>query len=110
MSTPLNTSEMQRELRATLAARREMGPEYEDHLVESFVQKVVQQLGTQLPRQQQRPAAGSTSGQRLALAIVSLALLVPMVAIVEGITHSLAGLAIVCFAVVLVNATFGSRR
>ena len=37
---PVEEDEARRELEATLAARKELGPEYEHHLVESFLDKV----------------------------------------------------------------------
>ena len=80
MQRPTQTDEMQRELHATLSAMREVGPAYEDHLVESFVQKFSQQLIVQMQHQQPqtRPKDRPSAGQRLALAIVSLSLLFPM--------------------------------
>lgn len=80
MQRPTQTDEMQRELHATLSAMREVGPAYEDHLVESFVQKFSQQLIIQMQHQQPPtpPKDRPSAGQRLALAIVSLSLLFPM--------------------------------
>lgn len=90
MQRPPQTDEIQRELHATLSAMREVGPAYEDHLVESFVQKFSQQLIVQMQHQQQTPPKDMPSaGQRLALAIVSLALLFPMsIAIIAILSNS----------------------
>ena len=86
MQRPTQTDEMQRELHATLSAMREVGPAYEDHLVESFVQKFSQQLVVQMQQQQTPPKDRPSAGQRLSLAIVSLAILltmsIPIVAII----------------------------
>lgn len=68
------------ELRAAYQARKDLGPEYEDALIESFLQKMDQEVDRRvedrLAQQRQvrevQPVAGS--GQRLALAIVSLTL------------------------------------
>jgi hypothetical protein len=69
-----------------------------------------------------RPAgyrSGVTAGQRLALAIVSIALLVPISAIVLGILHddgffgtasALIGLGLVCVTIMVVNIAFAWRR
>ncbi len=64
-------------------------------------------------------ARGVTAGQRLALAIVSLALLVPISAIVLGILHgdgffgtasALIGLGLVCLTIMVVNIAFAWKR
>ncbi|MFF4621351.1 hypothetical protein [Nonomuraea jabiensis] len=78
------------ELRAAYQARQDLGPEYEDALIQSFLEKMDQEVDRrvedQLARQRQvgqvQPVAGS--GQRLALAIVSVTL---------GILGSVAALA-----------------
>lgn len=44
MDRQVDTDELERELRATLAARREVGPDYDDLLIEAFMQKLNQQL------------------------------------------------------------------
>jgi hypothetical protein len=36
----MDDDEARRELEATLAARKELGPEYDSHLVESFLEKI----------------------------------------------------------------------
>ncbi|GIM98508.1 hypothetical protein [Planomonospora venezuelensis] len=73
------------ELRATVEARRELGPEFEDSLVESFLEKVDLEIDRRVDRRveararslapQVRPSVAA--GQRLALSIVSLGLGVP---------------------------------
>ncbi|MER6513631.1 hypothetical protein ABT158_42940 [Nonomuraea sp. NPDC001636] len=68
------------ELKAAVSARRDLGPDFEDALVESFLDKVGQEVDRRVderlagaaPRAK-APARGS-DGQRLALAIVSLSL------------------------------------
>ncbi len=121
MQRPPQTDEMQRELHATLSAMREVGPAYEDHLVESFVQKFTQQLVPQL-RSQAQPESGPSAGQRLALAIVSLSLMLPMsIAIIAilanrdsgtygGITATLITLMLICGTVLGVNYLFNRRH
>ncbi|GHH64599.1 hypothetical protein GCM10017673_07520 [Streptosporangium violaceochromogenes] len=71
------------ELRAAVEARRELGPEYEDSLIEGFLEKMGQEIDRRVddrvgPRRE-GPALrpGLDAGQRLALAIVSLTLGVP---------------------------------
>lgn len=115
MQRPTQTDEMQRELHATLSAMREVGPAYEDHLVESFVQKFSQQLVVQM-QHQAPPKDRPSAGQRLALAIVSVAILlvmsIPIVAIIARngtYTEIVATFMILCllsFAVVGINFIF----
>ena len=117
MQRPTQTDEMQRELHATLSAMREVGPAYEDHLVESFVQKFSQQLIVQMQHQQQTPPKDRPSaGQRLALAIVSLALLFPMsIAIISILSNTSfsAAFAVLCLltlTVLGINFIFNRSR
>ncbi len=73
------------ELRASLEARRELGPEYEDSLVEGFLEKMDQEIDRRVDdrisarAKKESPAVRPSvdAGQRLALAIISLALGVP---------------------------------
>lgn len=116
MQRPTQTDEMQRELHATLSAMREVGPAYEDHLVESFVQKFSQQLVVQMQQQQTPSKDKPSAGQRLALAIVSLSLLLPMsiaiIAIMSDTNFSatLTVLCLLCLTVVGINFIFNRSR
>ena len=85
------------EVRATLEARRELGPEYEDELVERFAARVEARLA-----QRAAPPPAKISGdQRTAISIISLGVAIPLIAIASGV--GLAGVALVCLALVLVN-------
>ena len=73
-----------------------------------------------IPPQSTSSSSGTVSaGQRLALAIVSLALLVPTSAIVLGILHSdgffgtasaLIGLGLICITIMVVNIAFALKK
>jgi hypothetical protein len=71
------------ELRASLEARRDLGPEYEDSLVEGFLEKMDQEIDRRVDERvaarvrKESPAVRPSvdAGQRLALAIISLGLL-----------------------------------
>ncbi|MGW4422803.1 hypothetical protein [Streptosporangium sp. NPDC004631] len=73
------------ELRAAVGARRELGPEYEDSLIEGFLEKVDLEIDRRVDdrvaarAKKESPAIRPSldAGQRLALAIISLALGVP---------------------------------
>jgi len=81
------------EAQAALEARRELGPEYEDQLVDALVEKIEQRL------EARRPAARTPMA---AIAIPSLALSIPLIAIAANFT-GLPGVIAVCAAIVLVN-------
>ena len=83
------------EARAALEARRELGPAYEDELVERFADRIEERLADRLPAK--RPADQGT-----AIVIVSLIAAIPLLGIAAG-TVGLAGVIAVCTALVLVN-------
>ncbi|MDP9866679.1 MULTISPECIES: hypothetical protein [Streptosporangium] len=68
------------ELRAAVAARRDLGPDYEDSLVEGFLEKMDQEIDRRVDdriaarSRKEAPAVRPSvdAGQRLALSIVSL--------------------------------------
>jgi len=81
------------EARAVLEARRELGPDYEDELAERFAQQVEARLRERAPvKRNESPA----------VVIVSLLVAIPLIAI-AGSTVGLAGVIVVCAALVLVN-------
>ena len=82
------------EAKAALEARRELGVEYEDHVVDALVEKIEQRL------EQRRPAR--REGAITPLALGSLGLSIPLIAI-AGVTVGVPGVALVCVAIVLVN-------
>ena len=85
--------------RATLEARRELGSEHEEALVESFVARIEQRLAERKP---DRPAAAAPSP---AVPVVSLVMAVPLVAIAGGVGGAL-GVAAVCAFLLLVNVLY----
>ncbi|MCK7625067.1 hypothetical protein MUU72_18450 [Streptomyces sp. RS10V-4] len=109
--------DLRKELDATLQTRKELGPEYEAELVESFLEKLdrdverrvrrqVAEQQVQVARGQRPPRAGSGSEsfwERFAVAVVSLVLAIPLTAIAV-VNAGLVGL-VVCWAgIVGVNA------
>jgi hypothetical protein len=85
ISTMARSSSSGDELRASLEARRDLGPEYEDSLVEGFLEKMDQEIDKRVDDRlaarvrKESPAVRPSvdAGQRLALAIISLGLGVP---------------------------------
>lgn len=86
---------------------------YDDEYVDSLAQRLSQRMA-QGPRGKIRPAGGKVpAGMRLALAIVSVAVLVPLSAILMGGVGGLAGLisfGSACLAIFLINAVFNSEH
>ncbi|GAB2930274.1 hypothetical protein ACFMQL_02905 [Nonomuraea fastidiosa] len=107
------------ELKAAVSARRDLGPEYEDAVVESFLDKMGQEIDrrvderlNQLPPNSRTPARqGPSEGQRLALAIVSVSLgtvsTVLFLLLGEG---RMTGLIPVWIGILIINAIFNSPR
>ncbi|WP_435244665.1 hypothetical protein [Streptomyces sioyaensis] len=113
--------DLRRDLDATLQTRKELGPEYESELLESFLEKVEQNVDRRVRRhlaeQQVQVARGIRPQprdnevhpfwQRFGFAALSLVLAVPLSAIAAG-TTGLPGL-IVCWAGIAgVNAAHGA--
>jgi hypothetical protein len=115
--------ELHKELNATLQARKDLGPEYESELIDSFLEKASQRLDSQVESRVRRELAqqqmagarvaarGSRRGhdreadnrnRRFGLASVSLVLAIPLSAIAAVNTH-LAGLLITWAGIVGVN-------
>ncbi|MDG9707871.1 hypothetical protein [Streptomyces sp. DH10] len=116
-------TDLQKELDATLHARRELGEDYESALVDSFLEKVDQRIDgvverrvrRQLAEQQMQTARDSRSpggtdswGERFGFGIVSLVLAVPLSAI-GGSLAQLPGLLAAWAGIVGVNVVQAAR-
>ncbi|MET9365156.1 hypothetical protein ABZX93_30190 [Streptomyces sp. NPDC006632] len=125
-SSLVKDTELKKELDATLHARRELGPDYESALVDSFLEKVEQRVDgsvdrrvrRQLAEQQMvvarggRPARGgsdSNFGERFGFAMISLILAIPLSAI-GGVNGGLKGLVVTWCGIVAVNAVHAAHR
>ena len=115
----MSTSPLPREdFEAALAARKELGADYEPALVDSFVDKVEaalvargqqrQQLQPALPPQPV-PTEAVPAGGRVAVAIVSVVMGIPLTAITLG-TGSLLAMIICWIGIVGVNLAMGLHR
>jgi hypothetical protein len=84
---------------------------YDDEYVDSLAQRLSQRMA-QGPQGKIRPGVRGdyiSAGMRLGLAIVSIALLIPLAAILMGAVGGVAGLisfGAVCMAIFLINAMF----
>ncbi|WP_369223167.1 hypothetical protein AB5J52_19115 [Streptomyces sp. R39] len=122
--TDARDTDLKRELDATLHARRELGPEYESELADSFLEKIDQRIDGAVERrlrrtlaeQQMQVARGTRGarsgtdswGERFGFGIVSLVLAIPLSAIGGGTAH-LPGLLVTWFGVVGVNVAQAVR-
>ncbi|MEU9107295.1 hypothetical protein [Streptomyces xanthophaeus] len=109
--------ELKKELDATLDARRELGPEYESALVDSFVEKVDTQVRRRLAEERlaaardgHRPGtADGNFGERFGFAIITLVLAVPLSAIAATQAH-FSGLLVAWAGIVGVNFIHAGKR
>ncbi|WP_139283098.1 hypothetical protein [Raineyella antarctica] len=100
--------------RATLEARKELGPDMDQALVDSFTARVEQALVArggfeEAERQRQADLARVESKNQMVLGIVSLSLAIPLTAIFAGISGLLGGI-IVWVGIVLVNMAYAMRK
>ena len=106
MSPQPDTQELKRELQATLSARRELGPEYDDQFIERLVEKLTAQVRREVTQAPRPRALALSSEQRTAIAICSFIFGIPLVAIAGGEVGSI-GLIVAFLALVLINLAAG---
>ncbi|MEV4895059.1 hypothetical protein ACIBHY_16570 [Nonomuraea sp. NPDC050547] len=102
------------DVRAAVSARRDLGPEYEDAVVESFIDKMsaeidrrVDERVARLPSAKQVARQSSVSdAMRLALAIVSLVLGTAATIVLLALDSSISGLVPIWGGLALVNWAF----
>jgi hypothetical protein len=100
------------EVRAAAETHRELGPDYQAAVIESFIDKVGKEIdarvdsrlamtqpGVRAPRQ-------PTRGGPLALAIVSLGVGIPLTGITEGTHAGIVALAIIWAAIAVINVAY----
>ncbi|WP_432874622.1 hypothetical protein ACQPYH_22510 [Kribbella sp. CA-245084] len=109
------TDEVRKDLRAAVAARQELGPEYENEIIDSFLEKLdardvqrhVSPYAEPAPR---RHPSRETDPGGLALAIVSIVAAIPITAISAAMIGPF-GVLIAWFGLVSINfARTMSRR
>jgi len=108
------TDDVRKDLRAAVAARQELGPEYEDEIIEGFLERLdAQRRATALPEPVQPPAHPSRERDPggLALSIVSVSVAIPITAIAAN-TTGLVGVLVSWAGLVGINLarSLGRRR
>jgi hypothetical protein len=83
------TDEVRKDLRAAVAARQELGPEYEDAIIDSFLERldardVQRRAGLPAEAAPRRHPSRENDPGGLALAIVSIVAAIPITAIAAG--------------------------
>lgn len=108
----MSTSPLPRQdFEAALATRQELGPAYEKELVDSFVDKVEAALverGRQPQVPVQQASGGVPAGGRIAAAIVSVVMAIPLTAITLG-QNSLVAMIICWVGLISINAALAGR-
>lgn len=109
------TDEVRKDLRAAVAARQELGPEYEAEIIDSFLEKldardVQRRVGLRPESAPQRHPSRETDPGGLALAIVSIVAAIPITAIAAGMIGPF-GVVVAWFGLIAINfARTMSRR
>ncbi|AFV89133.1 MAG: hypothetical protein SOH99_07610 [Acidipropionibacterium acidipropionici] len=116
-SVPKNPEINRSEMEAVLGARAELGEEMEPAVVDSFAARVTSEINRQMAlerAEKSRPPApdkGSVSAnQRVAVAIVSAGVAIPLTAIMMGTGGGIFGSLIVWIGLVAINMVLGFRR
>jgi hypothetical protein len=103
--SPQQRDDLQRDVQASLEARRELGPAYDDHFVQQLTERMMAQVRQEMARAP-RPAPPRNSkldhNQRTAVAICSLIFGIPLLAIATGMQGAF-GLAAIVILIALIN-------
>ena len=87
---------------------------YDEDFMDSFAQRLSQRMAQGMGgKVQPQPRSKASPGQRLALAIVSVIMLVGIAAITLGVAHDflpagLIALGILCFTIIVINAIYNN--
>ncbi|MGO8947522.1 MAG: hypothetical protein ACLQUY_07640 [Ktedonobacterales bacterium] len=106
MSLQPTDPDLKHELQATLAARRELAPEYDEQFIERLTTRLTEQVREEIAKAPKPHSSALTPEQRIPIAICSLIFGIPLVAIVQS-GSGVAGVAIVFAALVLINIAAG---
>ena len=106
------------EIRAAAEVHSELGPDYRDAVVESFLDRVNREIDAKVNQRlasAQRPVAPAPRQRTMALPIVSIVLGIPLTAIVSSLSNGgnqLIELLIIWLAIAVINVAYavGHRR
>jgi hypothetical protein len=99
------------ELRAAAEVHRELGPEYDNAVVESFLERLGPEIDARVDTrvaQELQAGAGQPRTPSMKLAITSMALGIPLTAIVTGSDQpdGLIGVLIIWLAIAIINLAY----
>lgn len=100
MASQLPTNDVRHDVEATMAARRELGPEYDDHFIDTLTERLVQRARLEVQRTP-APRQGLAPEMRVAIAICSLVFGIPLIAISAG--AGFPSLILVCLMILGIN-------
>ena len=100
--------DIRRDLQASMEARRELGPGYDEHFLDALVEKLTKHSQQIQQAPQRQVSADNHVGEALALGICSLIFGIPIVAITSS--AGLPALIVACAMIVGVNIAFNFRR
>lgn len=78
MTSPMTPTDLRHDVEATLAARREMGSQYDEHFVAALVERLMRELHDAESRRRSLQRVPSAT-QRLILALTSLIFGLPLI-------------------------------
>lgn len=110
MANDPNSTDLKREIRATLAARRELGPDFDEHFLDRLVEQIKGETKAPVPMQPPGPPSphALSSDQKTGIAICSLIFGIPLVAI--SLSSSFAAFALVVLMILGINFAVNFRN
>lgn len=116
-SVPKNPEVNRSEVEAVLGARAELGEEMEPAVVDSFASRITSEINRQMALERSERdrtavphSATVSANQRVAVAIVSAGVAIPLTAIMMSLGGGLFGSLIVWVGLVAINMVLGFRR
>jgi hypothetical protein len=99
------------EVQAAVEARRELGPAHEAEIIDGFLERMERSIDRRVDERlaERRTTAPRKRDPDYVVTFVSLGVSIPLMGIAGGIA-GLAGIIVVCLAIVLVNAIVWLRR
>ncbi len=110
------------EIRAAAETHRELGPDYQSAVIDSFIDKVGKEIDARVDarlasartvrgdRQLDRPSQSGGRGAALALGIVSISLGIPITGIMAEGHYSAVALVLVWMAIAVINIAFSRHH
>jgi len=107
----VHTEDEKMDAAATLAAYNDLPPEYQDAVVESFLNRMDQQMARRnaaaaVETRKSNDVARKNSGGRIASLVICLAMAIPLTAIASS-AFGLTGLVIVWVGIIIIALAFG---